>query len=238
VDKRSVKSAEKTIAAGQIVLAATRWDCWDEQRSTFSCFGRSFASMTSPMCDDVDDEDDDGAHTSNISNTICTSTNTNTNRNSGNGDDERYADYFESIRSETGLGKYIPRRVLRVFPTAVCCCSRNCWLNRNACLWTFCFPFLPPFCFFFSQPPEIGIKVAWPHVPPFELSTCLSHEEMAPMFHGTQWAGWNSDMACCRRCGRILDSTTTTTTTATADNIIGIRMWLGSSWHSAWLDCF
>jgi hypothetical protein len=44
--------------------------------------------------------------------------------------------------------------------------------------------------FFFSTPRDwIGIKVTWPHVPPFDLSTCLSHEEMAPMFHGTQWAG-------------------------------------------------
>jgi predicted nicotinamide N-methyase len=47
----------------------------------------------------------------------------------------------------------------------------------------------PVFVFFFSSPPEIGIKVTWPHVPPFELSTCLSQDEMAPMFHGTQWAG-------------------------------------------------
>jgi predicted nicotinamide N-methyase len=43
---------------------------------------------------------------------------------------------------------------------------------------------------------EIGVKVAWPSVlhkdpaaPPMELSTCLPEDEIAPMFHGTQWAG-------------------------------------------------
>jgi hypothetical protein len=55
------------------------------------------------MCDDVDNDDDEDAPTSH-----------NTTSNSGNGDDERYADYFESIRSETGLGEYIPRRLLDV----------------------------------------------------------------------------------------------------------------------------
>jgi len=37
---------------------------------------------------------------------------------------------------------------------------------------------------------EIGIKVTWPGVEPaIELSTCLDEQEIAPMFHGTQWAG-------------------------------------------------
>jgi predicted nicotinamide N-methyase len=45
---------------------------------------------------------------------------------------------------------------------------------------------------------EIGVKVTWPSVmhkdpavaeAPMELSTCLPEDEIAPMFHGTQWAG-------------------------------------------------
>jgi hypothetical protein len=36
---------------------------------------------------------------------------------------------------------------------------------------------------------EIGITVTWPGVPPFEISTCLPEDAIAPMFHGTQWAG-------------------------------------------------
>jgi predicted nicotinamide N-methyase len=43
---------------------------------------------------------------------------------------------------------------------------------------------------------EIGVKVTWPSLmnidqaePPMELSTCLPEDEIAPMFHGTQWAG-------------------------------------------------
>jgi hypothetical protein len=36
---------------------------------------------------------------------------------------------------------------------------------------------------------EIGIKVTWPGVEPFEISTCLPEDAIAPMFHGTQWAG-------------------------------------------------
>lgn len=43
---------------------------------------------------------------------------------------------------------------------------------------------------------EIGCRIHWPTGPPphnqtatLELSTCLSEEALAPMFHGTQWAG-------------------------------------------------
>ncbi|EEC46676.1 predicted protein [Phaeodactylum tricornutum CCAP 1055/1] len=36
---------------------------------------------------------------------------------------------------------------------------------------------------------ETGIRVTWPGVEPFLLSTCLPATEMAPLFHGTQWAG-------------------------------------------------
>jgi predicted nicotinamide N-methyase len=46
---------------------------------------------------------------------------------------------------------------------------------------------------------EIGVQVTWPSVThkdpaaapeaPMELSTCLPEDEIAPMFHGTQWAG-------------------------------------------------
>lgn len=64
----------------------------------------------------------------------------------GEGDDDRYDEFFQSIRSPTGL--------------------------------------------------EIGVKVMWPSVMekdpaevPMELSTCLPEDEIAPMFHGTQWAG-------------------------------------------------
>jgi hypothetical protein len=50
---------------------------------------------------------------------------------------------------------------------------------------------------------EIGIRVTWPNYPnlqnpvrkdmlpsappPLELTTCLPSDEIAPMFHGTQW---------------------------------------------------
>ena len=34
---------------------------------------------------------------------------------------------------------------------------------------------------------EIGVRVTWPDVQPLELSTCLPEQEIAPMFHGTQW---------------------------------------------------
>ena len=34
---------------------------------------------------------------------------------------------------------------------------------------------------------EVGVSVTWPGTEPFELSTCLPSEEIAPMFHGTQW---------------------------------------------------
>ncbi|KAL7581720.1 hypothetical protein ACA910_022260 [Epithemia clementina (nom. ined.)] len=54
-------------------------------------------------------------------------------------DDEYYKDWFQSIRSRTGL--------------------------------------------------EIGIRVTWPNVRPFSISTILDSSEMAPLFHGTQWAG-------------------------------------------------
>jgi predicted nicotinamide N-methyase len=63
----------------------------------------------------------------------------------GEGDDDLYDEYFQSIRSPTGL--------------------------------------------------EIGVKVMWPSLMakdeevPMELSTCLPEDEIAPMFHGTQWAG-------------------------------------------------
>jgi len=36
---------------------------------------------------------------------------------------------------------------------------------------------------------EVGIKVHWPDLEPFELSTCLPEASIAPMFDGTQWAG-------------------------------------------------
>jgi len=36
---------------------------------------------------------------------------------------------------------------------------------------------------------EVGIRVQWPDVKPFTLSTCLSSDAIAPLFHGTQWAG-------------------------------------------------
>jgi Lysine methyltransferase len=37
---------------------------------------------------------------------------------------------------------------------------------------------------------ETGLSVAWPGlVKPLVLSTCLPETEIAPMFHGTQWAG-------------------------------------------------
>ena len=54
-------------------------------------------------------------------------------------DDDEYDEWFQSIRSPTGL--------------------------------------------------EIGIQVTWPNVRPFSLSTVLNASEMAPLFHGTQWAG-------------------------------------------------
>lgn len=45
---------------------------------------------------------------------------------------------------------------------------------------------------------EIGIAVNWPGVGRcWELSTCLSQECLAPLFHGTQWAGtriWRASM--------------------------------------------
>ena len=44
---------------------------------------------------------------------------------------------------------------------------------------------------------EIGIQVTWPNVRPFSLSTVLDASEMAPIFHGTQWAGtriWNASV--------------------------------------------
>jgi Lysine methyltransferase len=54
--------------------------------------------------------------------------------------DDSYDEFFQSIRSETGL--------------------------------------------------EIGINVSWPgSMATVSLSTCLPQEEIAPMFHGTQWAG-------------------------------------------------
>lgn len=36
---------------------------------------------------------------------------------------------------------------------------------------------------------EIGVRVTWPGIDgdAIELSTCLPSEEIAPMFHGTQW---------------------------------------------------
>jgi hypothetical protein len=37
---------------------------------------------------------------------------------------------------------------------------------------------------------EIGVRVTWPDAgPAMQLSTCLPADEIAPMFHGTQWAG-------------------------------------------------
>jgi len=36
---------------------------------------------------------------------------------------------------------------------------------------------------------EIGLQVTWPSLPAIRLSTCLPSSELAPMFHGTQWAG-------------------------------------------------
>ena len=37
---------------------------------------------------------------------------------------------------------------------------------------------------------EIGLEVAWPSLDTnIRLSTCLPSSELAPMFHGTQWAG-------------------------------------------------
>mmetsp|Transcript_13099 Transcript_13099/g.17146 ORF Transcript_13099/g.17146 Transcript_13099/m.17146 type:complete len:320 (-) Transcript_13099:1491-2450(-) len=55
------------------------------------------------------------------------------------GEDDEYSDWFQSIRSPTGL--------------------------------------------------EIGVQVTWPDVRPFSVSTRLDACEIAPMFHGTQWAG-------------------------------------------------
>lgn len=55
------------------------------------------------------------------------------------GDDHRFAPFFHSIRTKTGL--------------------------------------------------EIGIRVTWPGVEPFEISTCLPEDTIAPIFDGTQWAG-------------------------------------------------
>jgi hypothetical protein len=55
------------------------------------------------------------------------------------GDDERYAEFFHSVRTSTGL--------------------------------------------------EIGVKVTWPQVDQFEISTCLPQDAIAPMFNGTAWAG-------------------------------------------------
>ena len=54
-------------------------------------------------------------------------------------DDDEYSDWFQSIRSPTGL--------------------------------------------------EIGVKVTWPEVRELTISTILEEAEIAPMFHGTQWAG-------------------------------------------------
>lgn len=34
---------------------------------------------------------------------------------------------------------------------------------------------------------EVGVRVTWPDTEPIELSTCLPSDEIAPMFHGTQW---------------------------------------------------
>eukprot|EP00977_Amphora_coffeiformis_P022995 scaffold12050_cov168-Amphora_coffeaeformis.AAC.1 len=34
---------------------------------------------------------------------------------------------------------------------------------------------------------EVGVSVTWPGTEPIELSTCLPSDEIAPMFHGTQW---------------------------------------------------
>ena len=34
---------------------------------------------------------------------------------------------------------------------------------------------------------EVGVRVTWPGTKPVELSTCLPSDEIAPMFHGTQW---------------------------------------------------
>lgn len=34
---------------------------------------------------------------------------------------------------------------------------------------------------------EVGVRVTWPDTEPMELSTCLPSQEIAPMFHGTQW---------------------------------------------------
>ena len=42
---------------------------------------------------------------------------------------------------------------------------------------------------------EIGVRVTWPGVKPIELSTCLPSEEIAPMFHGTQW--YVAYVVCC-----------------------------------------
>lgn len=36
---------------------------------------------------------------------------------------------------------------------------------------------------------EIGLRVKWPDLEPFEVTTKLSEQAMAPLFHGTQWAG-------------------------------------------------
>lgn len=36
---------------------------------------------------------------------------------------------------------------------------------------------------------EIGLRVKWPDLEPFELTTKLTEQAMAPLFHGTQWAG-------------------------------------------------
>lgn len=36
---------------------------------------------------------------------------------------------------------------------------------------------------------EIGLRVNWPDLEPFELTTKLTEQAMAPLFHGTQWAG-------------------------------------------------
>jgi hypothetical protein len=36
---------------------------------------------------------------------------------------------------------------------------------------------------------EIGLRVKWPDLEPFELTTKLSEQAIAPLFHGTQWAG-------------------------------------------------
>jgi len=48
---------------------------------------------------------------------------------------------------------------------------------------------------------EIAVQIKWPDLVPFEVSTCLSEREMAPMFHGTQWAGtriWNAAIVALR----------------------------------------